>query len=175
MHNSSIRTGRKGATGTLETARTAPAQRREQGRARVGLGLVAVLLFGCQGSTTNNDPNFRQVDSRRSLGNPLVGQTCDDRSPCPADGQGNMVRCATARQFDAVGFCSPSCKTDADCDTQAPGLARCTNMNGRAECVLFCDRNYVQTSKLCPDGWTCEPIQSYYMCAPPQQRPDAGS
>lgn len=172
MHNSSIKPGK---TGLFHAPQATDPMRRGRRKGLAGLGLAAVLLVGCQGSTTNNDPNFRPVDSRRSLGNPLVGQICDDRSPCPADGQGNTVRCATVRQFDAVGFCAPQCKTDADCDTQAPGLARCTNMNGRAECVLFCDRNYVQTSKLCPDGWTCEPIQSYYTCVPPQQRPDAGS
>lgn len=145
-----------------------------------GLG-VALSLFliggqlGCQGSTTNNDNNFRPVDSRRSLGNALVGTTCNDRNPCAKDDQGVQPRCATAHQFDAVGFCAPECKTDADCDTTAPGLARCTNMSGRAECVLFCDRNMIQTSKLCPDGWTCEAIQSYFTCVPPQSAKDGGT
>lgn len=142
---------------------------------QAGMGIAAALLIGCQGTTSNTDPNLRPVDARRSLGNPAMGAVCNDRTPCPKDTNGNSPRCASVHQFDAVGFCAPECKTDADCDTTVPGLARCTNMSGKAECVLFCDRNMVQTSKICPDGWTCEPIQTFFTCVPPQKPADGGT
>ena len=138
------------------------------------LGLVLALpgLTGCQGTTTANDPNYRPVDSRRSQGNPLVGQLCDDRTTCPQDSRSMAVPCVSARRYDTVGFCAPSCATDSDCDTGLPGLAKCANMGSAPQCVLFCDQQKVNTSKECPTNWTCQlvpgPQQAYYLCAPPQ-------
>jgi hypothetical protein len=173
MRNSSKQAWSLNASGAAQQATTrSDTSRRWQ---RAGMWLVAALLSGCQGTTTNNDPNLRPVDARRSLGNPAMGAVCNDQMPCPKDTNGNQPRCASVRQFDAVGFCAPECRTDADCDTTVPGLARCTNMSGKAECVLFCDQNRVQTSKLCPDGWTCEPIQTYFTCVPPQRLVDGGT
>lgn len=145
----------------------------------IGISLLSVA--GCQGLTTGSDPNFRPVDSRRSMGNPLVGALCDDVQVCPNDSRGNKVPCLTANLYDTVGICAPSCSTDNDCDTYLPGLPKCTTMGGALECVLFCDVNHVNTGKDCPDKWTCQlvsgPQQSYSLCVPPQTRlsPDGGA
>jgi hypothetical protein len=136
---------------------------------------AGLLVFsGCQGSTTGNDPNYHPVDSRRSMGNPLVGALCDDQHACANDSRQMPTPCVTAHLYDTVGFCAPSCSTDSDCDTYLPGLPKCTNMGSAPECVLFCDQQHVNTSKTCPDQWSCQlvqgPQQSFYMCVPPQTR-----
>jgi hypothetical protein len=140
----------------------------------LGLVLPAALLgvTGCQGTMTANDPNYRPIDSRRGMGNLLVGTLCDNRNACPNDSKNLAVPCLSAHQYDTVGICAPGCATDSDCDTYLPGLAKCTNMGGAPECVLFCDQQHVNTSKDCPTKWTCElvpgPLQAFYMCVPPQ-------
>ncbi len=138
----------------------------------VGLGLLA--YGSCQGDMTGNDPNYHPIDSRRSMGNPLVGKLCDDVHPCGQDSRQMQAQCLTAHLYDTVGFCGPTCSTDSDCDTYLPGLPKCTNMGSVPQCVLFCDQQHVNTSKSCPDMWSCELVagtgQSFYMCVPPQTR-----
>ena len=93
------------------------------------------------------------------------------------------MRCVAPPPYDTVGFCAPTCSTDSDCDTYLPGLAKCTNMGSAPECVLFCDQQHVNTSKVCPDKWSCQvvngPQQAFYMCIPPQTplpaAPDGGA
>lgn len=133
--------------------------------------LAALLVCGaCTGGTFDNGPALR-TDARRSAGNMIVGTLCDDRYLCPKDAAGTAPRCATARQNDTVGFCAPSCQTDSDCDAALPGLSVCSSMGGGAnECLLFCDRQRLNTSKECPENWTCEVVQTYYLCVPPQTR-----
>jgi hypothetical protein len=138
----------------------------------MGMGMGMGAVTGCQGSTTNNDPNYHPVDSRRSMGNPAVGALCDDKHVCAPDSKNQTPACLTAHLYDTVGFCAPACSTDSDCDTYLPGLPKCTNMGSSPQCVLFCDQQHVNTSKACPDMWSCElvqgPQQSFYMCVPPQ-------
>jgi len=147
----------------------------------LGLGFGLLSVVGCQGSTTGGDPNFHPADSRRSMGNPLVGALCDNVQVCPDDSRGMKVPCLTANLYDTVGLCAPSCTTDSDCDTYLPGLPICTTMGGALECVIFCDQNKVNTSRICPDKWTCQlvsgPQQAYSLCVPPQTRltPDGGA
>jgi hypothetical protein len=130
----------------------------------------AAAGIGCTGGTFDTT-EAQRTDARRSAGNTIVGVKCDDRYTCPKDSVGAPTRCATALPLDIVGFCSPSCKVDADCDSAIPGLSLCTSMNGAAnECLLFCDRQHINTSKECPDNWTCEKVQSYYLCVPKQER-----
>ena len=129
-----------------------------------------LLLSACQGTTTNGNADMTVIDARRSQGNESIGKVCDDRNLCAKDAKGNDVRCASARPFDAVGFCAPSCTVNADCDTGLPGIGACANMGGKSECVLFCDRQHLNTKKDCPTDWTCELVQNFYTCVPPQTR-----
>ncbi len=128
----------------------------------LSLGLAGTA---CTGTQNGEGGDLRALpDLRRSAGNPIVGQICDDSNLCPTG-----TRCSVVVKFDQEGVCAVPCTTDAECDTVARGQSFCTDMPQggpgvpASECVLFCG-----PKKECPTGWTCESVQTFLICRPPQ-------
>jgi hypothetical protein len=146
--------------------------------ALIGLLVGSGCNLGPKGGAGDEDMRVAP-DLRTSPGNTVIGVACDTNRPCPEDPNAmprGPARCATIVDNDDVGACSPACKADfPDCDTTVPGISRCWPMvNGRSECVLFCDKDKKLGSE-CPRGWGCVAVQAldgsaYRICRPPQEK-----